>query len=145
MILNFGSINIDHVYGMDRLPLPGETVPANTYGQFLGGKGINQSIAAHHSGGEVLHFGAVGSDGQWVLDQIQTFGLSTDHIRRTDQPTGNAVVSVDGLGENSIVILAGANHQLDKEYIDNSLSKHCSRQDYVDETVLSEPCNKVSD
>ena len=62
-ILNVGSINIDHVYRMARLPGPGETSAASAYARGLGGKGANMSLAAARAGARVLHVGAVGPTG----------------------------------------------------------------------------------
>lgn len=120
MIKNFGSINIDNVYRLANLPKAGETLTALDYDRFLGGKGLNQSVAAYLAGGNVQHIGAVGGDGDWALDQMAQMGLNTDDIIRVEQPTGNAVVCVDIEGENQIVVLGGANQSLDSQNLQSA-------------------------
>jgi len=113
MILNFGSINIDNVYQVERFPLDGETISSKSYEKILGGKGINQSVAIHHAGGDVKHVGYIGDD-TWILDQISKIGIKTDFISKCYGPTGHAIIFVDVTGENEIVIHAGANDQFSK-------------------------------
>ncbi|WP_284378006.1 ribokinase [Amylibacter marinus] len=122
MIKNFGSINIDNVYRLDRLPRAGETLVAQEFARFMGGKGLNQSVAAQRSGADVWHIGAVGPDGDWALDQMRAFGLDCSHIFRVEAPTGNAVITVDQAGENQIVILGGANQTLDQALLGDVLA-----------------------
>lgn len=109
-IYNLGSINADHFYQVPHLPEPGETLAANAFSTGLGGKGINQSVAAAQAGSKVVHIGAVGPDGQWALDRIAGFGIETQHIQRVETPTGHAIINVDTKGENAIVIFSGANN-----------------------------------
>jgi len=118
MIWNFGSINIDHVYTLNTLPQPGETLAADGYTRHLGGKGLNQSVAIAKSGGDVAHVGAVGPDGNWALDQMSRMGLNLGHVARIDVATGNAVIYVDAAAENQIVILGGANQEISTAQID---------------------------
>ena len=130
MIWNFGSINIDHVYTLNALPQPGETLAAQSYARHLGGKGVNQSVAIAKSGGKVAHVGAVGPDGDWALDQMATLGLDLDHVSRVEAPTGNAVIYVDAAAENQIVILGGANQAISAEQIETVMSA-ASEGDWV--------------
>ncbi|MEO1161510.1 MAG: ribokinase [Pseudomonadota bacterium] len=124
MIFNFGSINVDHVYRVAEMPLPGETLTAGSYRKLLGGKGINQSIAIARAGEVPVHVGAVGSDDQWTLDQVKNFGIDTGHIVQSAHPTGHAVIYVDDAGENQIVIFGGANQDLQPAQIDTAF-KSC--------------------
>mgnify|MGYP002224774017 CR=1 FL=1 len=62
-IINFGSLNIDKVCSVEEFVQPGETIMATGYSVNAGGKGLNQSVAAARAGAQVLHAGAVGSDG----------------------------------------------------------------------------------
>ena len=71
MIINFGSINIDHVYQVPHLVQPGETLAATDYQRHLGGKGANQSLAIARATGEVLHVGAIGEDGAWAVEYLR--------------------------------------------------------------------------
>ncbi|MDJ0614286.1 MAG: ribokinase [Rhizobiaceae bacterium] len=130
MIFNFGSINIDHVYRVASLPKPGETLSAISYDRYLGGKGINQSIAISKAGGNVCHVGAVGGDGDWALDQIERLGVGITQIVQVDAPTGNAIINVDDAGENEIVILSGANACLSADQVSRVLEQ-ASGDDWV--------------
>ena len=69
-ILNFGSLNIDHVYRLEQLAGAGETVAALSYDVFPGGKGLNQSLAAGLAGANVRHVGAIGAEGGWLLEML---------------------------------------------------------------------------
>jgi len=117
MIFTLGSINADHFYHLPRLPGPGETIAATSRSTGLGGKGANQSVAARLAGAEVCHVGAVGPDGQALIDRLAGFGVGTRHIRQTDTPTAHAIVMIDAAGENQIVIHPGANHAQDEAAI----------------------------
>ena len=121
MILNFGSINIDYVYRLQTLPQAGETLSCQGFARYLGGKGINQSIAIARAGGTVKHIGAVGADGAFALAQIADMGLDTNDIRVTDTNTGHAVICLDKQGENHIIIHAGANAELTENQINSAL------------------------
>lgn len=109
-IYNLGSINADHLYDVPHLPRPGETLSASSFVIGLGGKGINQSVAAAFAGSKVVHIGAVGHDGNWAIERIACYGIDTQHINTVDAATGHAIVNVDPDGENAIVIFPGANH-----------------------------------
>lgn len=131
MILNFGSINIDHVYRVSSLPAAGETTAARSYLKYLGGKGINQSIAVVRAGGQVTHIGAVGEDGNWACKEIASFGVDTDSIAVMDCATGHAIILVDDNAENQIVIEGGANQQLQQTAVDQVLSQADPEVDWV--------------
>ena len=118
MILNFGSINLDLVYRVPHLPAPGETLAGTSFAKFLGGKGVNQSIAAARAGATVRHVGCLGPDGDWLRDQIAGFGLALDDISTVDAPTGHAVIYVDDNAENQIVLFGGSNQGFEKARID---------------------------
>lgn len=122
MILNFGSINLDLVYRVPHLPVAGETLASTSFERFLGGKGINQSIAAARAGAAVRHVGSLGPDGAWLRDQIAAFGLSPDEISQVDVPTGHAVIFVDDAADNQIVLFGGSNLAFTKAQIDQALN-----------------------
>ena len=126
MILNFGSINIDYVYRLQTLPQAGETLSCQGFARYLGGKGINQSIAIARAGGAVKHIGAVGADGAFALAQIADMGLDTNDIRVTDTATGHAVICLDKQGENHIIIHAGANAELTRDQINSALDANAN-------------------
>lgn len=120
-IYNLGSINADHIYNVPHLPRPGETLSASSFVTGLGGKGINQSVAAALAGAKVVHIGAVGLDGGWAVEQISDYGIDAQFIRKIDTPTGHAIVNVDQRGENAIVVFSGANNCQNIDQIQKAL------------------------
>ena len=116
-----GSINIDHVYRLPALPRAGETLAATHHTPGLGGKGVNQSIAALRSGARVVHIGAVGVGDRWIEEQLAHHGVAMDFIARVPGGTGHAIVAVDDAGENQIIIFSGANLAQDPALIESAL------------------------
>ena len=114
-IFCLGSLNLDHVYTVPRFVRAGETLSASALTVHCGGKGLNQSVAAARAGAAVLHAGAVGKDGEPLLQLLQDSGVDTHLIRVLDAPTGHAVIQLTPKGENAIVILGGANQLLPAE------------------------------
>ena len=108
-ILVFGSLNIDHVYQVEHLVRPGETLPSTEYRRFQGGKGANQSVALARAGADVFHAGRIGPEGLWLRDAIAAEGVNVTHVGLDNQPTGHAIIQVDSAGENSILLYGGAN------------------------------------
>jgi ribokinase len=111
-----GSINRDLMLTVDRLPVPGETVTASRLEVLSGGKGANQAVAAAAIGGSVALAGLVGTDaaGLEQVSALAAAGVDVSFVRRDPRaPTGTAVVMVDGAGDNSIVVVPGANGLLD--------------------------------
>ncbi len=107
-----GSINCDLVIYVDGLPRPGETVFGNRFQHFPGGKGANQAVAASRLGGNVHLVGNVGSDafGKEMRDFLAAENIDTSEIAILDAtPTGVALITVDSISENSIVVVSGAN------------------------------------
>ena len=118
-ILNIGSINLDMVFRGANLPLPGETVKALSKSVYLGGKGLNQSVAIAMAGGDVKHFGVINSDDTWIINKLIECGVDCKFIKKTtDIDTGQAIIYVADNGDNSIVLLAGANHTLNESELD---------------------------
>lgn len=117
-----GSINADHFYQLAQLPLAGETLSAQSHNVGLGGKGVNQSIAALRAGAEVVHIGAIGRDDPWIEGKLSRNGISLDAIERTEVGTGHAIVAVDDVGENQIIIFSGANLQQSPLMISRTLN-----------------------
>ena len=123
-VLNFGSLNIDLVYRVRDFVRPGETISAASFARFPGGKGLNQSIALARAGAKVLHAGAVGADGGFLLELLRESGVDCSAVAVVDDvPTGHAVIQVSDAGENSIVLYPGANHRIAAELIDRALAK----------------------
>lgn len=121
-ILNIGSMNLDYVYNVDHIIMPGETESTDGRNIFLGGKGINQSIALAKAGADVYHAGMIGEDGSAFLDACKEYGVNGQFIKKIDTPTGHTVIQVDQNGQNSILLYGGANRQLTKEFVDEVLS-----------------------
>lgn len=116
-IFNLGSVNIDRFYALPHLPQPGETLSASDYTFGLGGKGMNQSVAAARAGAQVHHIGAIGQSDNWVRSRIESYGVDCTYLRALDCNTGHAIIYVDAQGENTIVLDAGANTQQDSDSI----------------------------
>lgn len=121
-ILSLGSLNIDYVYRVDSIVRPGETISCAGMAKFCGGKGLNQSIALARAGAHVCHAGKIGGDGDMLLEQLKKNGVDTSCIVVSQSPTGHAIIQVDQNGQNSIVILAGANGDISEDDIDKFLS-----------------------
>jgi ribokinase len=111
MIVVVGSVNRDLVATTDSLPAPGKTV-LGAHFETAGGKGANQAVAAARLGAEVAFVGRVGDDeaGRMLDAAFRVEGVNAEHLTVTDQaPTGLAMITVDGAGENTIVVSPGAN------------------------------------
>jgi ribokinase len=111
MIIVFGSINLDLVARVPRIPAPGETVAGVAFDTAPGGKGANQALAAREAGAQVALFGAVGSDAfaAAALANLAAAGVALDGVARVEGATGVALITVDAGGENAIAVVAGAN------------------------------------
>ncbi len=111
-VIVVGSLNLDLVAEMDRLPLPGETVAGHSYAEHPGGKGLNQAVAASRAGASVAIVGAVGDDaaGDLLRHVVAEEGIDATWLTTTPHtPTGRALITVDRDAENSIVVIPGAN------------------------------------
>lgn len=121
-VLNIGSLNLDYVYNVDHIILPGETEATGGLNLYLGGKGINQSMALAKAGVEVYHGGMIGEDGQPFLDACHQYGVQDRYIRKIDEKTGHTIIQIDKHAQNSILLYGGANQCLTKEYVDEVLA-----------------------
>lgn len=121
-VLNVGSMNLDHVYQVDHIVQPGETESSNSLALFLGGKGMNQSVALAKAGAEVYQGGMIGSDGQPFLDACKEYGVHSAYIRTVAEPTGHTIIQIDRQAQNCILLYGGANQCLTEEYVDEVLS-----------------------
>jgi ribokinase len=102
---------MDLVVRQARLPQPGETIFGSGFSTVPGGKGLNQAVSAARMGGAVDFLGAVGADayGTELRALLATEGIRTDGLADSSEPTGTAHISVVDSGENSIVVVSGAN------------------------------------
>ncbi|MFD1341185.1 ribokinase [Litorisediminicola beolgyonensis] len=120
-VWNLGSINADLVYRVPHLPLPGETLAAREMQKGLGGKGANMSVAAARAAARVVHLGAVGSDGRWMVERLLEYGVDTRSIREVGEASGHAVIAVDDSGENAILLFPGANRAIEIDALEMAL------------------------
>lgn len=116
-ILNFGSLNIDHVYRVPHFVSPGETLAAASYQKNAGGKGMNQSIALARAGAEVYHAGQIGEDGIFLKEMLEADGVDTKWLKVGKEPSGHAIIQVDPAGQNCILICGGANAVVAEDYM----------------------------
>ena len=121
-IYNIGSINVDNVYQVARLPAPGETLRAMGFHVNLGGKGVNISVAIARAGCDVRHIGAIGAEDSMALSLLEEQGIDCSAIARVGEATGHAIVYVDDKSENQIVVFGGANHAIAEDHIRASLA-----------------------
>jgi ribokinase len=125
-ILVVGSINVDLVAHVDRLPARGETVAGGRLERTGGGKGANQAVAAARAGGAVSLIGAVGDDelGDQAVDELREEAIDVSAVLRLpDVPTGVALIAVDGDGDNQIAVASGANHAIARALVEPALAR----------------------
>ena len=120
-VLNIGSMNLDLVYSVDHIVQPGETEASISMNTFLGGKGMNQSVALAKAGVEVYQGGMIGEDGQPFLDACAEYGVRADFIRKVEGKSGHAVIQIDSSAQNCILLYGGANQMLTESYVDEVL------------------------
>ena len=153
-IINFGSLNLDHVYQMPHFVAPGETLSAVDYQIYCGGKGLNQSVAAAMAGGDVRHAGMIGREGEMLLEMLQRSGADINLIGRSEMPQGHAMIQVSETGENCIILYHGSNFDVSKEYIDTvfkqissgtyiMLQNEISNLEYIIECAAKKECHIV--
>jgi ribokinase len=118
-----GSVNLDLVVRCERLPRPGETVSGGSFDRVPGGKGANQAVAAARLGADVRFVGAVAVDdlADEALAGLEEAGVDTSGVEWISEPgmhTGVAMIFVDTLGENEIVVAPGANAYVSPHEVD---------------------------
>lgn len=129
-ILNFGSLNIDKVYAVEEIVKGGETIDSISFSESVGGKGLNQSIAVAKAGGNIMHAGCVGKDGEILLQALKDNNVDTSLIKTVETASGQAIIQVDKHGQNCIILFHGANYEVDKAYIDGVM------QDFAQGDIL---------
>ena len=109
-----GSAMMDLTAYADVLPEPGQTLAGQLFTTGFGGKGANQAVMAAHCGAEVHFIGKLGKDvfGAAIADNFVKVGIHSEYVDRSDTPNGVAHIWVDGNGENRIIIIPGANHEI---------------------------------
>ena len=123
-VLVIGSLIVDNTIYVKSLPQPGETIFAKSSLISHGGKGANQALAVHLSGGEVNLMGCVGGDsvGEDYKRYLQEKGVGSDYLMTSlTNETGSAFITVDDSGENSIIVNSGSNSDLRANHIDENI------------------------
>ena len=121
-VLNFGSLNLDYVYQVEHFVQAGETLSALSQTVKAGGKGLNQSIALAKAGAMVWHAGCIGQGGDMLRALLFENGVKDDFLQPVDTLQGNAMIQVNALGENCILLFGGSNQCITEQQIDDSLA-----------------------
>ena len=123
-----GSLNVDTILRIARLPKPGETMPMSDKNNAGGGKGANQAIAAARCGASTAFIGKIGDDenGKMMLGLLNESNVSTEYVETSSEGTGQAFILLQDSGENSILIYGGANQTISDEDIENAREVICS-------------------
>jgi len=123
-IVVVGSVNVDLVVEVSRHPHPGETLLGRSSSVLAGGKGANQAVAAARLGARTAMVGAVGRDpyAEVALSELRRSQVDLRHVATVDGATGLAVVTVADDGENSIVVIPGANASVTPSVVDSAAS-----------------------
>lgn len=120
-VLNFGSLNLDYVYQVESILIPGETQASKDRQIFCGGKGLNQSIALAKAGIPVYHAGLIGEGGEPLLEVCKENSVNTEFIRQIPGPSGHTVIQVDKNGQNCILLFGGSNRSMTRAFINSVL------------------------
>jgi len=121
----FGSINMDLVARVPRLPLAKETLLGDDFAQIPGGKGANQAVALARLGIPTYIVGRVGADnfGTALIENLQFAGVQTENITiDRSASSGVALINVDDRGENQIVVVGGANSRIDQDDVNRLIN-----------------------
>ncbi|MDR7869556.1 MAG: ribokinase [Tissierellaceae bacterium] len=118
-----GSINMDLVVRCDEIPSVGETLIGKELLQIPGGKGANQAVALAKLNNDVIFLGKIGRDnyGHELLQSMNRANINTTYIERENISTGIAIINVDKYGNNNIVVIPGANGEVDKDYLNKNV------------------------
>lgn len=124
MVVVVGSVNVDLVVRIDRLPETGETVTGGSFHRVPGGKGGNAAAAAARLGARTAFVGMVGPDdlGEEARRDLAGAGVDAGSLGTARAPTGVAAILVDGEGRNVIAVAPGANAELSAAHVDDALS-----------------------
>ncbi len=138
-----GSINMDFIMSMEKMPESGENIVGKTYSYAFGGKGANQATALKKLGADVKMIGKVANDsnGALLVNNLKSLGVNTAGISTDGDITGLAVIMLDGEGKNRIVVYEGANAQIDSQIasdaIDGTLDLLLVQFETNEEAVIS--------
>ena len=112
-----GSAMIDLTAYVKTIPVAGQTLEGDLFTTGFGGKGANQAVIAAHCGAEVHFVGKLGNDlfGDSIAENFDSLGVRSNFVDRSDTPNGVAHIWVDSNGENRIVIIPGANYEIESK------------------------------
>lgn len=134
-VLVLGSLNMDLVTNVKVTPKVGETILGRGFSEIPGGKGANQAVAMGRLGGQVSMLGRVGDDnfGTDLLEALTKSGVKSDNVKKVSgSPTGTALIMVNDDGDNSIVVIPGANFKLTPDCIESKeVDKALKEADYL--------------
>src|ERR1700740_2781998 len=118
-IVVVGSINIDLVANAEKIPAAGETVRGTDFQVHPGGKGANQAVAVARLGYPVQLIGKVGTDafGEQLVSYLQETSVNANAVEKQTGSSGVAMIAVSASGENSIVVIPGANAEVTPEFL----------------------------
>ena len=118
-----GSIHMDYMITLDRMPKLGETLIGREFKMLPGGKGANQAVAAARLGALVYMIGRVGEDliGDELVRNLQRNGVNVKHVKRAEAYSGVAFILVDSMGNNIIAVAPGADYHISRRDIDEAL------------------------
>jgi ribokinase len=141
VVVVVGSVNVDLVMSLPRLPEPGETVIGGRFQRAPDGKGGNQAVAAARLGERTWLVGCIGDDdfGREDPADLRQAGVDTSLLAIGRAPTGVAAVMVDAEGENAVAVASGANQELDPDMVQAAIASIPS----AEAVVL--PCLEVPD
>lgn len=131
-VIVLGSLNVDTILQIPRLPQPGETLAMSDKRNAGGGKGANQAISAARSGAKTSFIGKIGDDenGKMMLSFLKDAGINTDQVTISGKGTGQAFILLQESGENSIIIFGGANQEIKEKDIQNA-SETIKNSDFI--------------
>lgn len=139
-VLVFGSLNIDYVYSLDHIVVPGETLSSTAVEKNAGGKGLNQACAIARTGLSVSMAGRIGTDGTFLTGILSSYGVDVSLVDiDSTVPSGNAIIQRSSDGQNSIILFAGTNRTITESMV-NSVFSGFGSGDYV---VLQNEINNL--
>jgi len=121
-VLVYGSLNIDLLFFVEHIAAPGETISSSSFKRSAGGKGANQAAALAKAGLHVTMAGKVGQDGLFLLKLLESYGVDTSAVIRSESATGQAVIQIDKNGQNCIVLYPGGNGEITLNEIEKTIA-----------------------